>query len=104
MTWRASKSPLTVIQAVAGFPNEKATLFIISMVKKEMNSPQIFLCPVKRQGFTNSAEWELPIGCSSTTGGCAGGRCVAQCDMAQCGSAQPDHQPGMQYLPSRAVV
>lgn len=42
---------LTVIQAVAGYPNKKATLFIISTVKKERHSPWNFLCPIKDRAF-----------------------------------------------------
>lgn len=62
----ASESPLPVIQAVVGFPSKKATLFIISTVKKERRSPENFLLRRYRQGFTASTGWELPRGSSGT--------------------------------------
>lgn len=106
MTERTSELPLTVIQAVAGFPNKKATLFIISTVQKERHSPQNFWCPFKDRALPTVLSGSYPaVGTPpAPCKGCGGGRCVAPCDMAQKGSAQPGHQPGMQHLPSRAVV
>jgi len=79
-----SDSPLPIIQVVTGFPSKKASLFIISTVKKERHSPETSCCTVKDEALppvlSGSCLQALCIVCG-------GGRHVARHGMARHGTA-----------------